>query len=113
MKRKLRLSSKDRMALDEFCERVRVLLGSDLKKLALFGSKADGTDNAESDIDVLVLIKDSAMKRRREIRDVAFDVNLKYNLYLSPRIIPSSVFKHPVWSFTPFIKGLKQRSIPL
>ena len=53
------------------------------------------------------------MKRRREIRDVAFDVNLKYNLYLSPRIIPSSVFKHPVWSFTPFIKGLKQRSIPL
>lgn len=54
------LLKNDKDAINEFCERLKQLLGENLQKMSLFGSKAEGKDTADSDIDILVLIKDSA-----------------------------------------------------
>ena len=113
MKHKAELDEKDRSAVKEFCERISKLLGADLHKVLLFGSKAEGRATAESDIDVLVLIQDRAASKRRQIRDEAFEVNLKYGVYISPRIIPLSTYEHPVWRITPFIKKLREQGVPL
>jgi len=107
------LSEKDSLALTEFSSRISRLLGHNLKRLALFGSKAEGRSTPESDIDVLVLIKKSSLRIRNQIFDEAFEVNVKHGVYISPRIISLSVYNHPVWRVTPFLKGLRATAVPL
>ena len=109
----LSLSEKDRIALQEFRERLVPLLGNKLLKMVLFGSKAEGRATAESDIDVLVLIKDEATALRHQIWDQAFEVNLKHGVYISPRIIPLSTYEHPVWRSTPFVTKLREKGVVL
>lgn len=110
---KLPLNPKDSQAVNEFAERISRLLGTSLQKLALFGSKAEGRDTIGSDIDVLVLIKGPVSKIRNQILDVAFEVNLKHGVYISPRIIPLSVYNDPLWRMTPFLKRLRAQALSL
>ncbi len=106
------LSAHEKLAIKEFRDRVRELLGASLKRMALFGSKANGHATSESDIDILVLIKGSASRRRNAILDRAFEVNLKYGVYISPRIVSLTAFNHPVWRITPFLKKLRKEGVP-
>ena len=110
---RLPLNANEERAIKEFRERIFQLLGNGLKKMALFGSKANGRATSESDIDILVLVKDSALRRRDSILDQAFEVNLKYGVYISPRIVSLATFNHPVWRITPFLKKLRNEGIPL
>ena len=66
MKNTARLSKKDPSAIKDFHTRISKLLGTDLYKMLLFGSKAEGRAAAESDIDVLVLIQDPAASKRHQ-----------------------------------------------
>ena len=111
--KKLVLSKTDRLAIREFHERLSGFLGRGLRKLALFGSKLEGHATPQSDIDLLVLIQDRAAVMRNQIFDAAFEVNLKYGVYISPRIVTLSTYNHPVWKMTPFLKGLRSSGIPV
>lgn len=111
--RKLLLNKRDTQAIREFRGNAYKLLGNGLKMIMLFGSKAEGKDTPESDIDLVVLIEDSAVNMNDQIFDLAFEVNLKYEVYISPRIITLSTYNHPVWAITPFIKGLKAKGIAI
>ena len=105
------LSPNERQALLEFKAIVSNLLQKDLKKISLFGSKTKGKGSWESDLDVLLLIKDDASKLRNQIFDEAYQVNLKYGVYISPRIIPLKVYADPFWRMTPFLKHLRKEGI--
>ena len=111
--KKIVLGKNDSNALKEFHGRVDKLLGNGLRKMVLFGSKAQGRASAESDIDVLVLVDHSSSKKRDDILDEAFEVNLKYGVYISPRIIPLSTYNHPVWKITAFLKHIRKEGIAL
>lgn len=102
------LKRKDARAVGSFRRRVMEALGDDLVGLSLFGSKLTGDDTPESDIDILVLVKDEAMLAKDEVFDIAFDVNLEHGVYISPRVIRNSIFHDPVWSQTPFLRNLKE-----
>ena len=107
------MNQKDSEAIEEFRIGVRRLLGNNLERLAIFGSKAEGRDTWDSDIDILVLIKDSAVNLYERILDLAFEVNLKHDVYVSPRVITTSTYNHPVWKITPFMQQLRQKAIVL
>jgi hypothetical protein len=47
------------------------------------------------------------------VLDLAFDVNLAHDVYISPRVIERAVFEHPVWRITPFVQALVREGIPL
>lgn len=53
MSRRLKLKSKDAAAMHEFGKRLRAALGNNLIEVKLFGSKATGKDQPDSDTDVL------------------------------------------------------------
>ena len=110
---RLPLNANEKLAVKEFHNRVSRLLGNGLKKMALFGSKVNGHATSESDIDILVLVKDSALWRRDAILDQSFEVSLKYGVYISPRIVSLATFNHPVWKTTPFLKRLRKEGVPL
>jgi predicted nucleotidyltransferase len=93
--------------------RTRAALGQNLVEVKLFGSKATGKDQPESDIDVLVAVVSGSVEIEDRVLDIAFDVNLKHDVYISPRVIDRATLSDPVWSSTPFLKAIAKEGIPL
>jgi len=98
---------KDKLAVEEFCSRVREGLDNDILAIKLFGSKLTDTDTPESDIDLFIVVREKTAEVENRILDIAFELDLKHDVYLSPRIVAESVLKHPVWRNTPFIRHVE------
>lgn len=81
----------------------------------LFGSEARGEARDDSDIDVLIVVQPDEQRGELEDRiiDIAFDVNLEYGVYISPRVLTPTILSHPVWRETPFLKNVMRESVAL
>ncbi len=103
------------LALTEFVTRLRTALPRNVIDVRLFGSEARGEATAESDIDVLVVVQPESGRAALEDRaiDIAFDVNLEFGVYVSPRVITLGILNDPVWRETPFLKNVAGESVPL
>ncbi len=80
MTRRVKLKSKDAAALEEFLPSLRSALEKNLLEAKLFGSKATGKDQPDSDIDVLVVVNRNGVETEDRVLDIAFDVNLKHDV---------------------------------
>ncbi|HHY32625.1 MAG TPA: nucleotidyltransferase domain-containing protein [Firmicutes bacterium] len=108
------LKKKDRDALDDFVKRLRESpLREGIRDIRLFGSKLRGDDTPDSDIDVLVIVSRLDRGVKEAVIDVAFDVNLRHDVYISPRVIPEHVFRDRIWKLTPFIQTLEREGVSL
>jgi predicted nucleotidyltransferase len=52
------LNDKERKGINRFVELIKELLGENLVLMKLFGSKVRGDSNEESDIDILLVLKE-------------------------------------------------------
>lgn len=104
-----------REALEEFVKQLRQSLSGNVVDVRLFGSEARGEATAESDIDVLIVVQPDSARVPLEDRiiDIAFDVNLDYGVYISPRVVTPGILNDPVWRETPFIKNVARESVAL
>jgi predicted nucleotidyltransferase len=104
-----------RVALAEFVTRLRHALENSLVDVRLFGSEARGDATPESDIDVFVVVQPDEARIALEDRiiDLAFDVNVEFGVYISPRVVTPGILSHPVWSATPFLTNVRRDSVPL
>lgn len=75
------LSKRDYSAIIEFANGIRHLLGDNLLKIILFGSKTTGKATKESDIDILVMVTRISPAIKDSVIDTAFDVNLKQEMH--------------------------------
>ena len=110
---KIRLKDKERKALLTFVTQVKQSLGRNIVSIRLFGSKVRGTSQPDSDIDVLVAVRQLSSKVKDAIIDIAFDVNLEFGVYISPRVVLGKIFTTRVWRITPFIKNVQKEGILL
>lgn len=76
-----------RNVLTAFTTRVRGELGSQVTAIRLFGSHARGETSEDSDIDVLVLLREVDFERKKQILDVAGDLWADTGLLVSPVVI--------------------------
>ncbi len=107
------LTDPHRQALDEFTRTVRARLGQNLVTLTLFGSRARGDAAPDSDIDVLVVVTERRLEAEDLVLDIAFDVNLAHDVYISPRVIERSTLEHPVPGASPrFSRRSSGRACP-
>lgn len=99
-------------ALSRFAESVRQSLGPNLVDLRIFGSEARGEAGPDSDLDVLVVVRPDAERSILEDRaiDIAFEVNLAFGVYISPRVVTPEILSDPVWRETPFLKAVAREA---
>jgi predicted nucleotidyltransferase len=107
------LARNDAAALDAFVRKVREALGPRLLAIKLFGSKARGVGGPESDIDVLVVAAGADFALEQQVIDLAFDVNLAHDVYISPRVLSPEVLANPVWRETAFVRALQAEGVNL
>lgn len=102
---------KDREAVKEFCEVVRKSLGKTIKAIKLFGSKATDTDTPGSDIDLFIVVSEKTPEVDDLILNIAFELDLKYNVCISARIVAQSILKDPLWKSTPFLRNIQREGV--
>jgi uncharacterized protein len=79
--------------LTELSELLRTRLSDNLKDVVLFGSRASGKSNGDSDYDILIVLRDKAdWKREREISDLCYEIELKYDIITDTQIISEQEF---------------------
>jgi len=108
----IRLKKKDR---DAIREAARVL--SDrfpVERIVLYGSKARGTDDPESDVDLLVLTaRELAWKERNALTDVLFDVQLAHGVVISVLVVPTREWEEGLCSVLPIHDEIDREGVPL
>ncbi len=102
-----------KLAIAEFITRVRRELSEHVLDARLYGSEARGDATPESDIDVLVVVQpdDQRSNLQDRIVDIAFDVNLQFDVFISPCVLSPEILNHPVWRETPFIETVLKEGL--
>lgn len=83
------LSPAEADAIAELVDAAWRLLGRDLYELLLYGSRARGEGNEDSDIDLALIVSTEGRARRNEVYDAAFDIGLRHGVLLAPTLIES------------------------
>lgn len=81
------------IALMELKQSLGALLNDKLLKLVLFGSRARGDYDADSDIDVAIIVKGLNRQLKNLILDKVADIELKYLIALSTLVLSEEVFE--------------------
>lgn len=99
--------------LQELYQGLRDLYGDRLDRLILFGSHARGENTPESDLDVLAVLNgqvESVYHEIRRIVDVTFELDLKYNEYVSVVPVSKEDFLHKK---TPLLLNVRREGVPV
>ena len=107
------LADSEQEAIRRYVDRICDRFPERILAVILYGSKARGDADAESDIDLLVLVDAEDNEFRSELWRIASNVSLDYNLVLSPR-----VFGQARWAETrrirlPLYRAIVADGVPL
>ena len=81
------LTPQEQAAIDAFKAEVLQRLGSQVVSFTLFGSRARGEGDEESDVDILVLLKEADSVSRRAVYELVADILLDYEIDISPLVL--------------------------
>jgi len=79
------LTEKEKQAVKELVDELKKLYGDNLSCVILYGSKARGDATEDSDIDILVVLKNiqNFSLERKKVKEISWRLSYKYDLLLS------------------------------
>jgi uncharacterized protein len=86
------LSASEVAAIREFVDAARSTLGTQLKAVRLFGSRARGEGHEQSDLDLALIVEPGGRTRRVALYDLAFDIGLAHGVELAPHVVEEPQF---------------------
>lgn len=99
-------------ALQAAQERISAMLPVD--RIVLFGSVVRGEADEESDVDLLIVLKEPPTHQvRNRISRMILDVNLEYDTNLSELIVDRQNWDHGIPSVLPIHRKIEEEGIPL
>ena len=103
----------EQMVLGELVEGILSILESQVIRIVLYGSVARGTNTAESDVDIALLLNGNLSRETEDkLSALIVDLNLKYDMVLSVIDIDYEMFKK--WEkVTPFYKNVNEEGVVL
>ncbi len=83
----------EKEVIGRFKTEITEALGDRLERIVLFGSRARGDADDESDFDFLVALRKVEKQDKDKIQKIASDLSLKYNIVITALVIPSEDFR--------------------
>ncbi len=98
--------------LDQIKAYLRQRFGDDIVSILLYGSYARGSAKPESDIDLLVLVRDSLnpAEVRQSLSDLLYDILLEHGELVSVIVLPRSLYEA---SNSLFLHHVRQEAVPI
>ncbi len=83
-----------------------------MHRLVVFGSRARGDADPESDIDVLVILSGpNTPKARKHISDCAWEAGFKYGLVVSPIVVSRNNWENGPEKYSLLAKAVEEEGI--
>ena len=103
----------DKAILQELVQGMVEIIKSDIVKVILYGSVARGTNDEESDVDIMIILKNELDSLTEDkLSDFIVDMNLKYDKVFS--VIDVNVHKFDKWAAVlPFYQNVDREGIVL
>jgi predicted nucleotidyltransferase len=108
-----RLSEIEQVAVKTFVQDIRKQYSDQILAVALFGSKARGDDDPESDIDLLVITNSESYDFRSALWRIASEISLNYNVLISAHIFGKERWERARQIGLPFSRAIVADRIPL
>ena len=86
------INSKEKEIVQRFKERVTETLGYRLDRIVLFGSRARGDAEEDSDFDFLVTVKNPEVDDKEHVRQIAWELSLEYATVITPLVVHGKDF---------------------
>jgi predicted nucleotidyltransferase len=93
--------------------RLRSILGSSLLNLKLFGSRARGDADPDSDVDVAIIVRGCDAQMRNLILDVVSSVELEHVVPLSTHVFPEDDYARLLERERRIALDIEQEGVPL
>jgi len=84
-----------------------------LVELRLFGSKARGDSDWESDIDVLVVLENLDWDTRMAVVDLCTDISIDLGVLLVPVMYSRAEYGSDLTRVTPFYQAVAREGVPI
>lgn len=107
------LSDPERVALTELLRLLQQRFGNRLRDVMLYGSKARGDFQPNSDVDVLVLLDHPSATDLRDAGGLGFDVWLATGVFLSLHIVDSAYWVAPAGEASLFARNVMRDGLSL
>lgn len=109
----LHLQTSDRAAIMEYISRIQKRFPDRILAVTLFGSKARGDADDDSDIDLLVLVDAEDDGLRDELWRIASRVSLDRNVVISPRVFGRTRWAEIRRIRMPLYRAIQADGVPL
>lgn len=107
------LTSEEREALAELKSALKKLLGERLERFVLYGSRARGDYDPESDVDVAIIVRGMTRELKKRIIDLVADIEVKHITPLSTLVLSEEDFKQLKKSERRIALDIEREGIPL
>lgn len=88
--------------LKKFADYINQVCPDMVDRVILYGSRARGDHQLDSDVDVLILVKDKKKVNRDKIYDFVIDAELEHGIDISVNIYETAQFEKLVLNKAPF-----------
>jgi len=107
----MRLTLNEKKVIEEFKKRVKKEFADEIRKIILFGSKARGDSQKNSDIDIFVITTHDDWRKGDKIREIGYDLDEQIDYRLSIQVISESHIDYLKRNNFQFIKNIKSEGI--
>lgn len=90
---------------------LRIRSVPDVERVVLFGSRARGDAERDSDVDMLVVVRRETPELRRLLLDAAFEVSMERGCWLVPAICPVDEVDGPAGRYDPFCVSVAEEGV--
>jgi len=85
--RRILIETREKQTAEALVENLITKFGEQILVVVLFGSRARGDADDESDMDILIIMSEVDSKTRRQIRFIATEIWLEHGIFLSTSIL--------------------------
>ena len=99
--------------LSEIKNTLEKFLGNNMMKIVLYGSRARGDYDTESDIDIAIVVRWLSRELKKQIFDVVADIEVKYLVSISTLVLSEENFAFLKKRERRIVADIEKEGIPL
>lgn len=104
-------NAREELVINEFVKKVRQTFKDRVQRIILYGSRARGDADEESDYDFLVLFDSLEPQDKKIIDEISWEVSYKYNIVLTAQAIKDAEFREDRYFY--FYENVRKEGIEL
>ncbi len=107
------LGKKEEKIVRKFVQQLKHSLDDKIVLLELFGSKVRGDSSPDSDIDILLVVREKTPELRDMVFNILFDLDPYYEFKISPIIYSAFEYKRNEELESTFVENIKKEGVAL